>query len=123
MKFLEFLKNNIVIFDGGMGTLLQKMGLRPGERPEYWNISHSDKIKDIHIEYFNAGSNVVTTNTFGANILSFSEEELDAIVKNAVKNARVKKRASALINKYGAENIKAPDEAVKEEIMNREANR
>ncbi len=44
------------------------------------------------------------------------------IRSDAIKNARVKKRASALINKYGAENIKAPDEAVKEEIMNREAN-
>ena len=43
------------------------------------------------------------------------------IRSDAIKNARVKKRASALINKYGAENIKVPDEAVKEEIMNREA--
>lgn len=43
------------------------------------------------------------------------------IRSDAIKNARVKKRASALINRYGAENIKAPDEAVKEEIMNREA--
>ena len=44
------------------------------------------------------------------------------IRSDAIKNARIKKRASALINKYGEENIKAPDEAVKEEIMNREAN-
>ncbi len=44
------------------------------------------------------------------------------IRSDAIKNARNKKRASALINKYGAENIKAPDEAVKKEIMNREAN-
>lgn len=44
------------------------------------------------------------------------------IRSDAIKNARIKKRAAALINKYGAENIKAPDETVKEEIMNREAN-
>lgn len=44
------------------------------------------------------------------------------IRSDAIKNARIKKRAAALINKYGEENIKAPDEAVKEEIMNREAN-
>ena len=44
------------------------------------------------------------------------------IRSDAIKNSRNKKRAAALINKYGAENIKAPDETVKEEIMNREAN-
>lgn len=43
------------------------------------------------------------------------------IRSDAIKNAKVKKRASSLINKYGIENIKTPDEAVKEEIMNREA--
>ena len=43
------------------------------------------------------------------------------IRSDAIKNARIKKRASVVINKYGEENIKAPDEAVKEEIMNREA--
>ncbi|MBE6800529.1 MAG: hypothetical protein E7529_04925 [Ruminococcaceae bacterium] len=56
-----------------------------------------------------------------AKALPKKTEDEKEIRSDAVKNARVKKRASALINKYGAENIKAPDEAVKEEIMNREA--
>ncbi|MBQ6614513.1 MAG: homocysteine S-methyltransferase family protein, partial [Clostridia bacterium] len=88
MNFLDFLKNNIVIFDGGMGTLLQKKGITPGELPERWNITNPDVIKNIHREYFDAGSNIVTTNTFGANILKFSEEELDLIIKSAITNAK-----------------------------------
>ncbi len=87
MKFLDYLKNNIVLFDGGMGTLLQSKGLKAGEYPERWNITHADDIKGVHKAYYDAGSNVVTTNTFGANILKFSEEELDAIIKSAIDNA------------------------------------
>ena len=48
MKILDYLKNHIVYMDGGMGTLLQKQGLKPGELPERWNISHPDIITDIH---------------------------------------------------------------------------
>ena len=57
-----------------------------------------------------------------ARALPKKTEDEKEIRSDAIKNARVKKRASALINKYGAGSIKAPDEAVKEEIMNREAN-
>ncbi len=88
MKITEFLKNNILILDGGMGTLLQERGLRPGELPERWNLTHPDVICSIHREYFDAGSNLVNTNTFGANLLKFSSDELDAIVKSAIKLAR-----------------------------------
>ena len=88
MDILEFLKDNNVILDGGMGTLLQCEGLLPGEFPETWNISKPDVIKNIHKAYFDAGSNIVNTNTFGANLLKFSLCELDGIVKSAVENAR-----------------------------------
>ena len=88
MLFREFLKDNIVILDGGMGTLLQAKGLRAGEQPELWNITHAETIIDIHKSYFDSGSNVVCANTFGANILKFSSAQLDEIVCCAVKNAR-----------------------------------
>ena len=88
MNILEYLKDNILYLDGGMGTLLQKQGLAAGELPELWNISHSSIIKSIHRDYYNAGSNVVSTNTFGANILKFSNEDLENIIKEAVDNAR-----------------------------------
>ncbi len=88
MSFKEFLKNNIVILDGGMGTLLQSQGLKAGDLPERWNISHPEVITKIHKDYFDAGSNVVCTNSFGANILKFSPEELEEIIACAIKNAR-----------------------------------
>lgn len=94
MKFLEFLKKNIVYLDGGMGTLLQERGLKPGELPERWNISHADIITEIHQDYFDAGSNVVCTNTFGANVLKFSYDELEKIVKAAVENAKTARENS-----------------------------
>ena len=88
MSFREYLKDNIVYLDGAMGTLLQKSGLKPGEHPERMNITAPEAVKAIHKAYFDAGSNVVCTNTFGANSLKFAPEELDSIVCAAVKNAR-----------------------------------
>ena len=69
MKITEFLKENILVLDGGMGTLLQARGLAPGELPERWNLTHPQAIQEIHAAYFAAGSHVVATNTFGASCL------------------------------------------------------
>ena len=98
MNFREYLKNNLVIFDGGMGTLLQKEGLTAGKLPEKWNISHPEIITKIHKDYFDAGSNVVTTNTFGANSLKFSDSELEEIISSAIKNAQNAKSESNSTN-------------------------
>lgn len=106
MKFLDFLNENIVYLDGGMGTLLQERGLKPGELPERWNISAPKVITKIHQEYFDAGSNVVCTNTFGANALKFSDDELEKIVKAAIENAEIaKKNSSSSAEKYIALDI------------------
>ena len=86
--FNKEVKENILYLDGGTGTLLQKAGLIPGELPERWNITHPNIIAKIHKSYYDAGSNVVNTNTFGANVLKFSNEELEEIISAAVKNAR-----------------------------------
>lgn len=94
MNIKEYLKNNFIFLDGGMGTLLQKEGLLPGEMPERWNISHPEIITKIHRDYFDAGSNVVNTNTFGANILKFSPKELEEIVKDAIENAKRARKES-----------------------------
>lgn len=94
MNFRDYLKENIVYLDGGMGTLLQERGLKPGEHPERWNISHGDVITSIHKAYFDAGSNVVCTNTFGANTLKFDNDELDKIIEAAVSNAKAAREQS-----------------------------
>ena len=88
MKILDFMKENILCLDGGMGTLLQDAGMAPGEFPERWNLSHPDVIRKIHQDYFDAGSNVVNTNTFGANSLKFPLPELEEIVEAAIENAK-----------------------------------
>ena len=77
-----------------MGTLLQSEGLMPGEYPELWNITHPEIITKIHKSYFDAGSNVVSTNTFGANALKFSDTELEKIIEAAFKNARLARDSS-----------------------------
>jgi 5-methyltetrahydrofolate--homocysteine methyltransferase len=71
-----------------MGTLLQAKGLPAGELPERWGIDHPEIIQEIHRSYYAAGSNVVSTNTFGASSLKFSDEELERIVKAAIENVR-----------------------------------
>ena len=87
MNIRDLIGKQRLYFDGGMGTLLQSKGLTAGELPELWNITHADEIKDIHLSYLNAGSNIITTNTFGANCLKFDnyEEIIAAAVANAKK--------------------------------------
>ncbi|MBR4990497.1 MAG: homocysteine S-methyltransferase family protein, partial [Oscillospiraceae bacterium] len=94
MNILEFAKDHILFLDGGMGTLLQERGLKPGELPERWNLSHPEVITAIHRDYYNAGSHVVNANTFGASTLKFSPEELDSIVGSAIANARAAAKSS-----------------------------
>ena len=88
MKLKEYMKNHILYLDGGMGTLLQERGLKPGEVPERWNLSHPDVIVQIQKAYYDSGSNVVSTNTFGANRLHFSDDELESIIGAAVANTK-----------------------------------
>lgn len=97
MNFIDYLKENIVYLDGGTGTLLQERGLRPGEHPERWNLTRPDVITALHKAYFDAGSNVVCTNTFGANSLKFSPEELENIVCAALSNAKAAREQSAAV--------------------------
>ena len=84
---LERLGKELLFFDGGMGTLLQAEGLQPGELPETWNIERKETIRKIHQSYFEAGSDIVLTNTFGANALKFHDENcsLKAIIDAAVE--------------------------------------
>ncbi len=91
---IERLGRELLYFDGGMGTLLQAKGLKPGELPEVWNLTHREELVDIHRQYFDAGSDIVLTNTFGANALKFhdSQYELKEIIDAAVAN--VKKAAT-----------------------------
>lgn len=94
MSLKEYMKNHILFLDGGMGTLLQAKGLKPGESPERWNLSNPEAIIEIHKDYYDAGTNVVNTNTFGANILHFDRSELEEIIKASIENAKEAARRS-----------------------------
>ncbi|MBQ9841962.1 MAG: homocysteine S-methyltransferase family protein [Clostridia bacterium] len=96
MNFRQLINSRIVRLDGGMGTLLQAQGLGAGEYPERWNLTHPDAVTAIHRAYYEAGSHVVSTNTFGANLLKFDSDELEAIVAAAVDNARTAQRTAAV---------------------------
>ncbi len=96
MTIHELLNSKIVLLDGAMGTLLQSRGLPLGELPERWNISRPADIVDIHLDYLRAGSDIISTNTFGANTLKFSLDVLEEVVAAAIANAREAIRA------YGA---------------------
>lgn len=86
----ERLGKELLFFDGGMGTLLQAAGLAPGELPETWNIRHPETVIGIHKAYIEAGSDIVLTNTFGANALKFHDDNcsLKEIVTAAVGHVK-----------------------------------
>ena len=86
----ERLGKELLFFDGGTGTLLQERGLAPGELPESWNISRREEMIDIHRQYFAAGSDIVLTNTFGANALKYHDDgcNLETVIQAAVENVK-----------------------------------
>lgn len=94
MRITDYLKENLIYLDGGMGTLLQAQGLKAGELPETWNVTHPQIITKIHKDYFDAGCNVVNANTFGANSLKFDDDKLEEIIKSAIENAKRAKEQS-----------------------------
>lgn len=67
MDFKTLLKKDFVLYDGGMGTMLQNRGLKMGDNPNILNITNPDVIVDVHREYVEAGSDIICTNTFSAN--------------------------------------------------------
>lgn len=104
----ERLGKELLFFDGGTGTLLQESGLKPGELPEVWNIEHAEEVTEIHRKYFEAGSDIVLANTFGANALKFTDSryKLEDIIAHAIENVR---RAAKLGVKDGREIYAALD--------------
>ncbi|MBQ8227916.1 MAG: homocysteine S-methyltransferase family protein [Clostridia bacterium] len=84
-----FKKDRFYITDGAMGTALQKSGLKPGALPESFNTENPDAVLNIHKSYVEAGANIVTTNTFGANRLKLGDDnKVETAIVNAVKIAK-----------------------------------
>ena len=86
MDIRNLIRQKRTYFDGGMGTLLQSRGLKSGELPELWNLSHPSDLVEIHLEYLKAGADFITANTFGANCLKF--DNLEEIITAGIRNAK-----------------------------------
>ena len=63
----QWLSGGPLVTDGGWGTELQKLGLPVGQPPELWNQSQPQKVEQVAASYVAAGSDIILTNTFGAN--------------------------------------------------------
>ncbi|WIF95384.1 homocysteine S-methyltransferase family protein [Caminicella sporogenes] len=102
MEIQKILNDRFLLFDGAMGTMLQKKGLGAGKLPEIYNIDKPQIIYDIHKKYLDAGADIITTNTFGANKLKLKEFKysVEDVIREAVKIAR-----SAAGNKFVALDI------------------
>src|SRR3990167_5734707 len=91
-RFLKTLEEKPIIFDGATGTMLQRLGLKPGGCPDELNITNPEMIKAVHQGYAETGSDVVTTCTFGANRIKLQEYNLENKLRDinsaAAKNAR-----------------------------------
>ena len=83
----------VLLCDGAMGTELQRRGLKVGDCPEEYNLTHPEMIQAIHKDYYDAGSDIVETNTFGANQIRLKfyglEKKVREINTAAVQNAKV----------------------------------
>ncbi|TDO85440.1 5-methyltetrahydrofolate--homocysteine methyltransferase [Halanaerobium saccharolyticum] len=90
MELKDKLGNQIILFDGAMGTVLQQRGLKAGDVPEKLNIEKREEIVEIHKSYLKSGAEILTTNTFGANALKMKETDysVEEVVSAAVQNAR-----------------------------------
>jgi 5-methyltetrahydrofolate--homocysteine methyltransferase len=74
--FLELVRKRLVVYDGGMGTMLFAAGLLDGESPEPWNWEKPEVVNEVYRAYYEAGSDVVQTNTFGGTPIKLSERDL-----------------------------------------------
>ncbi|MCK8816876.1 homocysteine S-methyltransferase family protein [Natroniella sulfidigena] len=101
-QLLERLKEEVLILDGAMGTELQNKGLEVGNCPEKLNLTHPDVLQEIHTSYVEAGSDIIQTNTFGANSIKLAKyglsEELEEINTTAVKLAQEAATENTLIS-------------------------
>lgn len=97
----ELLQERILVFDGAMGTRLQKLGLPAGHPPEEWNLSHPEEVLKVHVSYVEQGADMIQTNTFGGNRIRLARhglgERLVDILREGVRLAQSALRPGVLL--------------------------
>ncbi len=100
-SFRERLGKEVIIFDGGVGTYLYKKGIFINTCFDELNLTQPDLVRSVHADYFNAGSDVVETNTFGANRLKLAayglENQVREVNMKGVELARLEAKGKALV--------------------------
>ena len=98
MELKKVLNKKVIVFDGAMGTMLQREGLAGGELPDIYNIEKPDIVKNIHKAYIDAGADIITTNTFGSNSFKLKDTPytVSEVISAAVNNIKAI-RATQLI--------------------------
>jgi methionine synthase I (cobalamin-dependent) len=92
----RLLASGPVLTDGAWGTQLQARGLALGEFPDAWNLTHPEKVAEVARAYVDAGSQIILTNTFGANRLRLAEAGLaDRVAEINEAGARLSQEAAA----------------------------
>lgn len=120
--------DKILFMDGALGTMLQAEGMKAGELPELYNFSKPEVVQDIHKQYVEAGSDIISTNTFGANKLKLSKTGYSVveIIEQAVKNTRAANPKyialdlgpiGQLMEPYGTLSFETAYEIFKEQII------
>ena len=105
MTFKELLGKKMLFFDGATGTQLQAQGLKPGELPESWNFTHPEIVEAVHRGYLDVGSNIVKSNTFGANPIKLKGSGLDCKATIEAAVAIAKRACGGRENKFVALNL------------------
>lgn len=80
--FIKAVKERPLLADGGIGTLLYSRGASPDASFEHLNLTNKELVQDIHVEYLNAGAEIITTNSFGANKFKLANFGLENDVWN-----------------------------------------
>lgn len=91
-------ESKIILLDGAMGTMLMSKGLEAGQAPERMNLERPDVVKEVHRAYVEAGSNIILTNTFGANRFRLQRHGLDDRVREI--NLAAAKLAREVADEY-----------------------
>lgn len=113
-NILDFIKNEVVFFDGAMGTEIDRRGLDISKGVMKYNMTHAEIIKNIHEEYLKAGVDIITTNTLTANELNLKDSGYTSktVIEKAIETA--KESVKGLHNKFIALDIGPASYLIKE---------